>query len=96
VTIRLARGLDVPTLSSRDQGWWQARRWRSVHTSGMAEKARLPVPAAPMLATLGGPPTVGAGFAFELKWDGSKRVRGFLRVVVQEPARGDSPWIVLG
>jgi hypothetical protein len=45
------------------------------------------VPVAPMLATLGSPPAAGAGFAFELKWDGSARVREFLQVVAQEPAR---------
>jgi bifunctional non-homologous end joining protein LigD len=40
----------------------------------MAERARLPVPVAPMLATLGSPPAAGAGFAFELKWDGARTI----------------------
>ncbi|WP_175280195.1 hypothetical protein [Prescottella equi] len=45
-----------------------------------------PTPPAPMLATLGEPPA-GEGWAFEMKWDGNARVRGFQSVRHHKLAR---------
>jgi hypothetical protein len=41
-----------------------------------------------MLATLGTLPS-GSGWAYEMKWDESTRVRGFLMVFSLEPVRGE-------